>query len=60
MPRRGGNNLMKKYMIMLIPMFLYGCAQTPKEEVEQNLLYEEDKFARKDITIEEILKQDEC
>ncbi len=41
-------------------MFLYGCAQTPKEEVEQNLLYEEDKFARKDITIEEILKQDEC
>jgi len=51
--------LMTKYMIMLIPMFLYGCAQTPKE-VEQNLLYEEDKFARKDITIEEILKQDEC
>lgn len=60
MPRRGGNNLMKKYMLILIPIFLYGCAQTPKEEVEQNLLYEEQYLARKDITIKEIFKKDEC
>ncbi len=51
---------MKKYMLILIPIFLYGCAQTPKEEVEQNLLYEEQYLARKDITIKEIFKKDEC
>ena len=47
-------------MLILIPIFLYGCAQTPKEEVEQNLLYEEDKFARKSITIKDYIIKEDC
>jgi len=50
---------MKKYILILIPIFLYGCAQTPKE-VEQNLLYKQDKFARKSTTVKDYKDQDEC
>ena len=50
---------MTKYIIMLIPAFLYGCAQTPKEE-ERNLLHEKENFARKSITIKDYKEQDEC
>jgi len=50
---------MSKYIIILIPLFLYGCAQTSKE-VEQNLLYEEDKFARKSITVKDYKDEQDC